>query len=66
MVVHVYHPYRQPESTNYCLPSNGKCSHICLPAPQLTKRSAKTTCFCPDGHKLGADQLNCEIDGMLF
>eukprot|EP00095_Tigriopus_kingsejongensis_P002956 maker-scaffold243_size241480-snap-gene-1.20 protein:Tk02956 transcript:maker-scaffold243_size241480-snap-gene-1.20-mRNA-1 annotation:"lipophorin receptor" len=62
MVVHVYHPYRQPDTTNYCLPLNGRCSHICLPAPQITKRSAKTTCFCPLGMKLGPDNLNCEID----
>ncbi|XP_059098508.1 very low-density lipoprotein receptor-like isoform X2 [Tigriopus californicus] len=62
MVVHVYHPYRQPDTTNHCLPLNGRCSHICLPAPQLTKRSAKTTCFCPLGMKLGQDNLNCEVD----
>ena len=58
----VYHPYRQPETTNHCLPLNGRCSHICLPAPQFTKRSAKTACFCPDGMRIGKDNLNCEID----
>ena len=62
MVVHVYHPYRQPDTVNHCLPLNGRCSHICLPAPQLTKRSAKTTCFCPLGMKLARDNLNCEVD----
>lgn len=62
MVVHVYHPYRQPEAENYCLAMNGGCSHICLPAPQLTKRSAKTTCFCPLGMKLDASRLNCVVD----
>ena len=55
-------PYRQPETTNHCLPLNGRCSHFCLPAPQLTKHSAKTACFCPDGMKLGKDYLNCEAD----
>ena len=58
----VYHPYRQPETPNHCLPSNGRCSHICLPAPQFTKRSAKTACFCPDGMRIGRDGLNCETD----
>ena len=62
MVVHVYHPYRQPESPNHCLPLNGQCSHICLPAPQINKRSAKTLCACPLGLRLKADRLNCEND----
>ncbi len=62
MAVHVYHPYRQPDTTNHCLPFNGRCSHICLPAPQLTKKSAKTTCACPDGMKLDKDGLNCQVD----
>ncbi len=65
MVVHAYHPYRQPDTTNHCLPANGRCSHICLPAPQLTKHSAKTACACPDGLRLGEDGLNCEIDREL-
>ena len=58
----MYHPYRQPETANHCLPLNGRCSHICLPAPQFTKRSAKTACFCPDGMRIGKDNLNCETD----
>ncbi len=62
MVVHVYHPYRQPEAANHCLGGNGRCSHVCLPAPQITKRSARTACACPDGLRLGRDGLNCEID----
>ena len=65
MKFQVYHPYRQPETPNHCLPSNGRCSHICLPAPQFTKRSAKTACFCPDGLRIGRDGLNCETDREL-
>ena len=66
MVVHVYHPYRQPDATNFCLPLNGRCSHICVPAPQLTSNSAKTSCLCPHGLKLDKDSLNCVTDGELL
>ena len=62
MVVHVYHPYRQPDATNYCLPLNGRCSHTCVPAPQFTSKSAKTSCLCPNGLKLDKDGLNCIKD----
>lgn len=62
MVVHVYHPYRQPEATNYCMPLNGRCSHICVPSPQFTDKSAKTACLCPNGLKLAPDGLNCIQD----
>ena len=63
MVVHVYHPYRQPDGPNHCLPLNGRCSHICVPAPQLTSNSAKTSCLCPHGLKIDKDGLNCITDG---
>ncbi|KAJ8953257.1 hypothetical protein NQ318_015839 [Aromia moschata] len=33
MVIHVYHPYRQPDGENNCQAVNGHCSHLCLPAP---------------------------------
>jgi hypothetical protein len=58
----VYHPYRQPDSPNHCLAANGRCSHLCVAAPQLTKRSAKTACLCPDGLKLANDNLTCQVD----
>ena len=63
MVIHVYHPYRQPDAPNHCLPLNGQCSHICLPAPQITANSAKTSCACPRGLKLDKDNRNCIHDG---
>ena len=66
MVIHVYHPYRQPEAQNHCLPLNGRCSHVCLPAPQLTANSAKTSCACPRGLRLDNDNLNCIHDRKLF
>jgi hypothetical protein len=65
MVIHVYHPYRQPDAPNHCLPLNGRCSHICMPAPQLTVNSAKTSCACPRGLKLDKDNLNCIHDREL-
>ena len=66
MAVHVYHPYRQPDATNYCRPLNGHCSHICVPAPQITPNSAKTSCICPNGYKLKEDGLNCATDRKLL
>ncbi|XP_040568074.1 low-density lipoprotein receptor-related protein 8 isoform X1 [Lepeophtheirus salmonis] len=62
MVIHVYHPYRQKDSINHCLPLNGRCSHVCVPAPQFTKDSAKTACVCPNGLRLSHDNLNCVHD----
>jgi hypothetical protein len=62
MVIHVYHPYRQPDAHNHCLPLNGQCSHLCLPAPQITANSAKTACACPRGLKLDKDNRNCIHD----
>ena len=66
MVIHVYHPYRQPDAHNHCLPLNGQCSHLCLPAPQITANSAKTACACPRGLKLDKDNRNCIHDGKNF
>ena len=66
MAVHVYHPYRQPDVKNYCKPLNGHCSHICVPAPQLTSNSAKTSCMCPNGFKLAKDNLSCVTDRKYF
>jgi len=66
MAVHVYHPYRQPDAKNYCKPLNGHCSHICVPAPQLTSNSAKTSCMCPNGFKLAKDNLSCVTDRKYF
>jgi hypothetical protein len=59
MVIHVYHPYRQPDGDNYCQAVNGHCSHLCLPAPQINIRSPKISCACPDGLQLLADGLMC-------
>ncbi|XP_054277887.1 very low-density lipoprotein receptor-like isoform X3 [Macrosteles quadrilineatus] len=62
MVLHVYHPYRQPDGVNYCAAVNGHCSHLCLPAPQINNRSPKISCACPDGLVLMADGLMCTED----
>lgn len=65
MVLHVYHPYRQPDGVNYCAAVNGHCSHLCLPAPQINPRSPKISCGCPDGLVLMADGLMCTEDCKL-
>ncbi|KAK7580566.1 hypothetical protein V9T40_001195 [Parthenolecanium corni] len=62
MVIHVYHPYRQPDGVNYCAAVNGHCSHLCLPAPQINAKSPKISCACPDGLTLMNDRLMCAED----
>ncbi|XP_025410493.1 very low-density lipoprotein receptor-like isoform X6 [Sipha flava] len=59
MVVHVYHPYRQPDGINHCAAVNGHCSHLCLPAPQINSESPKISCACPNGLMLMSDGLMC-------
>ncbi|KAH8232699.1 hypothetical protein KR032_012342 [Drosophila birchii] len=62
MVVHVYHPYRQPDGVNHCQSVNGHCSHLCLPAPRINERSPRISCACPTGLKLMGDGLMCVED----
>ncbi|XP_053984909.1 very low-density lipoprotein receptor-like isoform X2 [Hylaeus volcanicus] len=59
MVVHVYHPYRQPDGMNQCQAVNGHCSHLCLPAPVINTKSPLISCACPDGLTLLPDGLMC-------
>ncbi|XP_017883525.1 very low-density lipoprotein receptor-like isoform X2 [Ceratina calcarata] len=59
MVVHVYHPYRQPDGVNQCQAVNGHCSHLCLPAPRINSKSPLLSCACPDGLRLLPDGLMC-------
>ncbi|XP_012154055.1 low-density lipoprotein receptor isoform X6 [Megachile rotundata] len=59
MVVHVYHPYRQPDGMNQCQAVNGHCSHLCLPAPRINSKSPLLSCACPDGLRLLPDGLMC-------
>lgn len=63
MVVHVYHPYRQPDGINQCQAVNGHCSHLCLPAPKINSKSPVLSCACPDGLKLLPDGLMCVENG---
>jgi len=63
MVVHVYHPYRQPDGMNQCQAVNGHCSHLCLPAPKINSRSPLLSCACPNGLKLLSDGLMCVENG---
>lgn len=65
MVIHVYHPYRQPDGENHCQAVNGHCSHLCLPAPQINARSPKISCACPNGLRLMDDNLMCVEDGKV-
>lgn len=66
MVIHVYHPYRQPDGENHCQAVNGHCSHLCLPAPQINKHSPKITCSCPETLRMLSDGLTCVQDGKLL
>jgi hypothetical protein len=63
MVIHVYHPYRQPDGENHCQAVNGHCSHLCLPAPQINPRSPRISCACPENLKMSPDGLTCRQDG---
>ncbi|XP_060537054.1 very low-density lipoprotein receptor isoform X2 [Cylas formicarius] len=63
MVIHVYHPYRQPDGENHCQAVNGHCSHLCLPAPQINVHSPKISCSCPEGLRMMSDGLTCVQDG---
>lgn len=59
MVVHVYHPYKQPVGVNHCQEAYDKCSHLCLPSPQINEASLRFTCACPDGLYLSKDGYKC-------
>ena len=63
MVVQVYHPYRQPDYPNHCLPFNGHCSHFCLPAPHLLREERKTSCKCPEQLSMDEDGRTCREKG---
>ncbi|CAH2989504.1 unnamed protein product [Chilo suppressalis] len=62
MVIHVYHPYRQPDGVNHCAAVNGHCSHLCLPAPRIGPNSPRVSCACPNGLRLLPDNLMCVED----
>lgn len=59
MVVHVYHPYKQPDGINHCEAVNGHCSHLCLPSPRIYSQSPSLSCACPDNLVLALDELFC-------
>ncbi|XP_072945356.1 very low-density lipoprotein receptor isoform X3 [Epargyreus clarus] len=64
MVIHVYHPYRQPDGVNYCAAVNGHCSHLCLPAPRLAPHAPRVSCACPTGLRLLPDNQMCVEDSV--
>ncbi|XP_028156977.1 very low-density lipoprotein receptor-like isoform X2 [Ostrinia furnacalis] len=65
MVIHVYHPYRQPDGVNHCAAVNGHCSHLCLPAPRIGPHSPKVSCACPNGLRLLPDNQMCAEDNAI-
>ncbi|XP_026494793.1 very low-density lipoprotein receptor-like isoform X16 [Vanessa tameamea] len=65
MVIHVYHPYRQPDGVNHCAAVNGHCSHLCLPAPRIGANSPKVSCACPNGLRLLPDNQMCVEDNTI-
>ncbi|XP_077296049.1 low-density lipoprotein receptor 1-like isoform X4 [Arctopsyche grandis] len=62
MVIHVYHPYRQPDGINHCAAVNGHCSHLCLPAPRVAANAPLVSCACPEGLRLMPNGLMCVED----
>ncbi|XP_053616113.1 very low-density lipoprotein receptor isoform X7 [Plodia interpunctella] len=64
MVIHVYHPYRQPDGVNHCAAVNGHCSHLCLPAPRIGPNSPRVSCACPNGLRLLPDNQMCVEDSV--
>eukprot|EP00092_Neocalanus_flemingeri_P041600 GFUD01045305.1.p1 GENE.GFUD01045305.1~~GFUD01045305.1.p1 ORF type:complete len:884 (+),score=164.86 GFUD01045305.1:115-2766(+) len=77
MSLQVYHQLRQPTSTNLCLARPTKCSHICVPSPQILhpvsdqieplKDQETTTCLCPRDLVKSDDGARCvskKIDKM--
>ncbi|XP_030029444.1 very low-density lipoprotein receptor isoform X4 [Manduca sexta] len=64
MVIHVYHPYRQPDGVNHCAAVNGHCSHLCLPAPRIAANSPRVSCACPNGLRLLPDNQMCVEDSV--
>ncbi|XP_075970818.1 lipophorin receptor 1 isoform X4 [Anticarsia gemmatalis] len=64
MVIHVYHPYRQPDGVNHCAAVNGHCSHLCLPAPRIGPHSPRVSCACPNGLRLLPDNQMCVEDSV--
>ncbi|XP_013194689.2 very low-density lipoprotein receptor isoform X2 [Amyelois transitella] len=65
MVIHVYHPYRQPDGVNHCAAVNGHCSHLCLPAPRIGPNSPRVSCACPNGLRLLPDNQMCVEDNAI-
>ncbi|XP_030029446.1 very low-density lipoprotein receptor isoform X6 [Manduca sexta] len=65
MVIHVYHPYRQPDGVNHCAAVNGHCSHLCLPAPRIAANSPRVSCACPNGLRLLPDNQMCVEDNTI-
>ncbi|KAJ8735442.1 hypothetical protein PYW07_007062 [Mythimna separata] len=65
MVIHVYHPYRQPDGVNHCAAVNGHCSHLCLPAPRIGAHSPRVSCACPNGLRLLPDNQMCVEDNAI-
>ncbi|KAM8793888.1 low-density lipoprotein receptor [Eudromia elegans] len=55
----LYHALKQPPGEDWCAGDNGGCSHLCLPAPRVTRHSPRYTCVCGDGQRLAPDGRAC-------
>lgn len=56
MDIRVFHPFRQPESRNYC--ENAKCLGLCLLKPE----APYYTCACPENYILNSDGVSCRAN----
>ncbi|XP_048450538.1 low-density lipoprotein receptor-related protein 2-like isoform X3 [Rhincodon typus] len=50
----IYHELMQPSGRNWCdIPTKNRgCEYMCVPAPQISSSSRRSTCICPLGMML--------------
>ncbi|XP_072042617.1 very low-density lipoprotein receptor-like [Amphiura filiformis] len=64
MNLRVMHPLIQSNlSENYCGKDNGSCSYLCVAAPQVSDRSTRYSCMCPNGQYIMDDNHTCTSSG---
>ncbi|XP_033097888.1 low-density lipoprotein receptor-related protein 4-like [Anneissia japonica] len=60
--IQIYHPQKQINGIiNHCGGNNGRCSYLCVAAPQRGDNSDKFSCLCPTNSFLMQDGRTCEV-----